>query len=350
VCIGRAGYHGRAEDSDDDQQAYRKERESRLTLSEYIPVNISVIISTYNRAESLRRTLDSLESLCVPPELSWELIVVDNNSSDPTKAIVNEFQQRNKLPIQYLFEPKQGKSHAQNLGVRLAEGEIVALTDDDCIVDHAWLSSIWQTFVSYRCTAVGGRILPTWFVKKPDWLDEAGPLKLAGPIVRFDLGNDTKVITTSPFGANMAFRRAIFDKYGYFKTDLGPNAAGAIRVGGGGDDTEFCRRLLSHGEKIVYCAEALVYHPVEKERIRKNYFYLWYFNYGRVVIKTGMAPAEARCYFGVPRYLVRMLAVRASKWLFSLNPKKRFYYRVETYETVGQIVQAFLEARTRGEN
>ena len=148
----------------------------------------------------------------------------------------------------------------------------------------------------------------------------------------------------------MAFRRAIFDKYGYFKTDLGPNAAGAIRVGGGGDDTEFCRRLLSHGEKIVYCAEALVYHPVEKERIRKNYFYLWYFNYGRVVIKTGMAPAEARCYFGVPRYLVRMLAVRASKWLFSLNPKKRFYYRVETYETVGQIVQAFLEARTRGEN
>src|SRR5262249_53990563 len=155
---------------------------------------------------------------------------------------------------------------------------------------------------------------------------------------------------TSPFGANLSFRRAVFDKYGYFKTDLGPNASGQIRLGGGGEDTEFCRRLMSNGEIIVYCAEAVVYHPVEKERISKSYFFLWYFNYGKVLIKTGTTPEDARSYLGVPRYLARMFIHHASKWLFSLNARKRFYYRAGTYQIAGEIVQAFRQTRTRVEN
>jgi glycosyltransferase involved in cell wall biosynthesis len=313
-------------------------------------MDISVIICTYNRAESLVKTLDSLEQLSVPPDLSWELIIVNNNSSDGTKTVVEEFQQRNKLPIRYLFQAKQGKSHAQNLGVQSSKGEIVAITDDDCIVHNGWLSSIWKAFASYPCAVVGGRILPTWSVQKPDWFDADGPFKLGGPIVSFDHGNENKIITTSPFGANLSFRRAVFDKYGYFKTDLGPNASGVIRLGGGGEDTEFCRRLLSSGEKIVYCAEALVYHPVEKERISKRYFCFWYFNYGKVLIKTSSTPEDVRSYWGVPRYLAGMLVRRASKWLFSFNARKRFYYRAQTYQIAGEIVQAFRQARTRVEN
>ena len=105
-------------------------------------MDISVIICTYNRAESLPKTFQTLAAMDVPPGLSWELIVVNNNSSDSTEAVVAGFQAKAQFPVKYLFQGRQGKSHALNAGIQAAEGEFVAFTDDDCIVHKHWLKSL----------------------------------------------------------------------------------------------------------------------------------------------------------------------------------------------------------------
>jgi glucosyl-dolichyl phosphate glucuronosyltransferase len=303
-------------------------------------MDISVVICTYNRAESLRTTLRSLEAMIIPPALSWELIVIDNNSTDATKSVVDEFRRNSNLPVRYHFEPEQGLSHARNAGVRAAHGEIIAFTDDDCLVDKEWLQAIYSTFALYNCAAVGGRIRPLWSVERPGWLAESGPLRLSGPTVSFDHGDETRLITTSPFGANMSFRKTVFGRYGWFDGRLGPAGPGQVRIGGGRDDTEFCRRLLRAGERIAYSAEAVVFHPVEPERAHKTYFQSWYFNYGKSLVMTSGIPKNAICYLGVPRFLFKMLLIKVWKWLIAFDPVKRFYCKVEAYEILGQISES----------
>ncbi len=109
-------------------------------------MKISVIICTYNRCESLARTLKSFTKISVPEGSLWELVLVDNNSKDKTKLFVEEFKKNYRLNIEYIFEEKPGKSHALNHGIKQAKGEIIAFTDDDVIVDRDWLLNIQKAF------------------------------------------------------------------------------------------------------------------------------------------------------------------------------------------------------------
>ena len=120
---------------------------------------ISVIIATYNRSESLRQALKSFEDMSVPPDLSWELIVVDNNSNDETKEVCSQLMGKRTLPLRYIFEKRQGKSFALNTAIRTANGNILAFTDDDCIVDPHWLTAIANEFESdASISGIGGRV------------------------------------------------------------------------------------------------------------------------------------------------------------------------------------------------
>ena len=98
-------------------------------------MDISIIICTYNRSESLKRTLQSLKEMSVSDDIEWELLIVDNNSTDNTREAVNDFTKTSGLNCRYVFESKQGLSNARNRGVKEACGEIIAFTDDDVIVD-----------------------------------------------------------------------------------------------------------------------------------------------------------------------------------------------------------------------
>jgi glycosyltransferase involved in cell wall biosynthesis len=303
---------------------------------------ISVIICTCDRDSSLRLTLDSLAQMAVPPDIPWELIVVDNNSRDRTRDLVEELTRSSRLDIRYVFEPRQGKSYALNTGIAEANGEIIALTDDDVIVDRQWLREVKKAFDEFDCLGVAGKVTPLWSFPKPPWLVETGPYALDwGPIVNFDLGENPCAVRGSPAGANLSFKRTVFDRYGFFRTDLGPSKGGLMR----GEDTEFFVRLTRCGETILYAPKAVVYHPVERSRSRKGYYRGWCFQIGRFEARIQRIPRDSVRYFGVPTYLFRNLFEDVLRWIFTLQSKRRFYYELKVRRLAGRIFEMCLARR-----
>jgi len=302
---------------------------------------ISVIVCTYNRSESLRKTLGSLAQLCTPGA-PWELIVVDNNSTDDTAEVAKILAAALNLNLRYVFEVNQGLSHARNAGIRAARGDIIAFTDDDATVDARWLCELQKAFDQFDCVGVAGKIVPVWTSQKPSWLELDGPQTLMkGVVCSFDLGEEPRElnISTAPFGAigaNMSFRKVAFERYGFFRSDLGRKGKTLM----GGEDTEFCTRLLRAGDRLVYAPKAVVYHPVAEERLKKRYFQSWYFNYGRYMTRVDGFAENAVLYFGVPRYLFRSLLTDFSKWLFIFDSQRRFRHKLQLCLSLGEISEA----------
>jgi glycosyltransferase involved in cell wall biosynthesis len=281
--------------------------------------------------------LKSLREMLIPADLFWELIVVDNNSSDGTKTVVEKFQNPLNAKVRYIFESQPGQSYARNAGVREAQGNIIAFTDDDTRVDPLWLLNVKNAFDQFDCMGLGGKVIPIWPCKTPPWVNVNGPYRIMNVIPSFDYGNEPIEIKTPPFGANMAFKKVAFEKYNLFRTDLGP-----IRtIPTPGDDTEFGRRLIRGGERIIYTPNAIVYHPVDKERATKKYFCLWYFRYGRSSIRIGLIPAiQVNCLW-LPALLFRGLLANFLRWTATFNSHRRFYYKLELFRVIGQITELF---------
>jgi glycosyltransferase involved in cell wall biosynthesis len=293
--------------------------------------DVSVIICTYNRGESLSATLDSLAQLKLPSGLSWELILVDNNSTDNTKKIVEVFASNSLVPLRYFHESKQGLSHARNRGIQEAAGKIIVFTDDDVTVAEDWLSQLLDVFHQRGCMAAGGKIIPVWTTPQPRWFTDQGPYSLAGAVISCQWGEEIREAPHPPFGANMAFKSEVFQKYGVFRTDLGRGKGDMM----GGEETEFFRRLINDGEKVLYTPHAVVFHPVEAKRTQKSYFKGWYYDSGRSRARLQGLPAEAKFYFGAPRYLFRQIAENALKWWSAIDPKRRFYHKLQVYYLAG---------------
>jgi len=167
-----------------------------------MPTDISVILPTYNRATSLRATLESFSRLSLPSDLKWELLVVDNNSTDGTHEVIETLAKSASFPVRYVWEKRQGRSAALNAGIAIAKGDIIAFTDDDVLLHPDWLSSLKSTFDRFDCAAVAGRVVPSWKHPKPAWLEMEGQFA----VVNFDLGDEIKEVRTPPLGANSAFR------------------------------------------------------------------------------------------------------------------------------------------------
>lgn len=300
-------------------------------------MNVSVVICTSNRSQILAVALKSLQDCVVPPNVEWEVLVVDNNSSDDTRGVCEFFAKKNPERFRYLFEAKQGKTYALNYGIQHARGEILALTDDDVTVDSLWVAQVYEMFQRYDCAAIGGRIIPVWKCRKPSWIEFDGPFRHSayGAIVNFDKGDGPCLLTATAVGANMGLRRSIVDKYGPYRTDL--NRIGDLL---GGEDTEYCRRLLHAGEQLMYAPLAIVYHPVEEYRTKRSYIQSMAFHYGRWTVRIDGVPESAKCYFGIPRYLFSIAAKFLGKWIGAFGTKRRFFYRLEFCQTLGQMVES----------
>jgi glucosyl-dolichyl phosphate glucuronosyltransferase len=286
---------------------------------------ISVIVCTYNRSHSLQVTLASLQRMQTPPDLAWELVIVDNNSSDDTEEVIRAYQRTAPFAVRYFFEGTQGHSQARNRGIVEAKGVVLAFTDDDVTVDPHWLAKLSESYDRFDCLGVGGRIVPVWSSARPAWLREDGPYALMRAIVSFDQGEDACVLKTPPFGANMSFRRSAFERYGLFRTDLGRRGAQLM----GSEDTEFGRRLLSNNERLIYNSQVIVHHPVERDRLTKGYFQRWYFEYGRALIRTGASPRSLES--------LRELAASLVRWTTAVDPQRRFYYRLVACRSLGRL-------------
>jgi glycosyltransferase involved in cell wall biosynthesis len=135
---------------------------------------ISIVIATYNRCQGLSDVLDDLLKLRTDG-ISYEVIVVDNNSNDQTKQVVAKAQTKLQDKIVYLFEPRQGKSHAMNLAIANARGNILAFTDDDIKIDPDWLVNLRECFSRYSCDGAGGRVLPSYDIHTPPSKQDLNP-------------------------------------------------------------------------------------------------------------------------------------------------------------------------------
>ena len=296
---------------------------------------ISTIICTYNRAQSLSQTLASMAEMIIPTGMQWELIVIDNNSTDSTRYVVEQFIATSPLPLKYVFEPHPGLSYARNAGIQHSQGSVIAFTDDDVRVEKHWLANLNAAFQNFDCIAIGGRIYPVWPGPMPSWFQERGPFATPKAIVYFDLGDTVCVPSSHPYGANMAFRREAFAKYGEFRVDLGRVASALM----GGEDIEFFERLRRSGESVLYIPDVVVYHPVTNDRMEKRYFESWCFNASRSSVRFEGLPERAIYYFGVPRFYFRNLLENLALYLLTLDSDRRFYYKLQIYSVAGRIVE-----------
>ena len=305
-------------------------------------MDISVIVCTYNRCKELQAVLQSCNEMLVPDNVSWEIIVVDNNSTDETNAAVATFSQDSRMRVKYVFEGRQGKSYALNTGILASLGKIIAFTDDDATVDRNWIVELMKIFEKFNCTGVGGRIVPIWPADKPKWFETKLPYSSMAAIVYFDKGDKPLRIKGTLIGANMAFKRELFEKHGLFRTDLGPTDG---NMGGGGEDSELCLRFCTEGEILMYTPSAIVYHPVEKRRATKSYFRAWAFRHGRALSRTKHVPVDAVRLLGVPRYYLQFFLDASFKWFFSVQLKKRFYHECKLWEVMGEMFELYRESK-----
>ncbi len=296
-------------------------------------MKVTVILCTYNRAPSLRKALESVARSIVPEAIDWEVLVVDNNSRDKTRETVEEFCALYPRRFRYLFEAAQGKSHALNSGIRATDAQILAFMDDDVEVDPNWIYRLTSVFSQRPWTGAGGRIRAEEGFVPPRWMDASGRYALA-PLAFFDLGPNAGETKEAPFGTNMAFRREVFEKYGDFRTDLGPQPGSEIR----NEDTEFGERLLAGGERFWYEPSALVYHSVPRERIRKSYFLRWWFDKARAEVRQEGIPKRSRMYIaGVPLFLFRSLGAWTARWMLNIDSGKRFSAKLNVWKIAGTI-------------
>jgi GT2 family glycosyltransferase len=286
----------------------------------------------------LENSLSSLQQLNVPKDLAFELIVVDNNSTDDTKRVVKTFLSESKIKIRYVFEADQGLSNSRNRGIKETERDILVFTDDDMEFDPNWLLEISNIFKKYDCICVAGKIIPKWPIGKPPWLIDDGPYQIPSFDGRFDLGNHEHEIKKPPFGGNMAFKRTAFEKYGFFRTDLGLSGNTLLS----NEETEFCSRLFAAGEKIVYSPHAKVYHLLGKSHGRKSYYLNRIFNYGKSNIRMKYESKKVVNDISI-LYLMKKLyriAEIAVKWLFTIDTGIRFNRKLVLYRRIGELAES----------
>ena len=284
-------------------------------------MEFSIIIPTYNRADELRETIRSIAKLNVIGD--WELIVVDNKSTDHTRAVVEDERPEFPAPLHYIFEGEQGRYAALNTGIRAARGKIIATTDDDARVEPDWLTNAAAGLDALGCDYVGGKVLPIWKGTRPEWLPHR-PGPHWAVLALQDHGSRSLEFGVNgipwPLGINTATRREAFDRTDLFDNRLG-RKAGTLRNQA---QREWHLRARAAGLRGFYVPDMVVHHVVEAERMQKQYFRRWYYWHGisRAILfaKLGVdmdAPDRSTLDFskvpqiaGVPRYMYRNLLTR----------------------------------------
>src|SRR5579883_3112067 len=207
-------------------------------------MRLDVLIATHNRAELLARALESLLRAEVPHDLDVLVTVIDNNSTDETARVVESFVPRFEGKLNYLFEPRQGKSHALNSGIAATSGELIGMIDDDEEIEAHWYQTIQQAFTDDSIDFIGGPYLPRWGAPPPAWLPMSCCAVIGwieGGDATLEYGKDYEGIL---MGGNAVIRRRMFERVGLYNTALGPNAATGTQTG---DDEDMYRRLRAAG-------------------------------------------------------------------------------------------------------
>lgn len=210
--------------------------------------SVSVMIPTFNRKNVLVEALLSLNKVDYPRN-QFEVIVVNDGSWDETKEAVKSIRKKLNYHFQFFNEKRKGISHAKNMAIKKSRGEIIISTDDDCLFEKTWLKKLIKPFSDPRIGAVGG---PDRAIKNENVLAKSidfafssfiGSGGIHGRFLKVKLGH------VYPPGCNMAFRREVVQKIGYFDESLAP-----------GEDTDYNHRIEKAGFKLSHIPSAFVWH------------------------------------------------------------------------------------------
>lgn len=315
-----------------DLMQWNKGMEAMLTtvLPAKLParVPVSVVICTRNRASMLRRCLAMLQTICCQPE---EVVVVDNSPADnSSRQVVAEFP-----AVKYILESRPGLDFARNTGIQMATAPLIAFLDDDVVVHPWWVYRIWEAFQEPEVAAITGLVIASELQTEAQQIFER--------YWSFNRGYTTKIYDADYLkanmrqgppvweigaGANMAFRKSVFQETGYFDERLDVGAAGC------NGDSEMWFRVLHHGFKIRYTPLAVVHHEHRKEMqgLKKQIFY-----YMRGFAAAALLQQEQEPAAGYKKHLTQALPLYYARLIKRGFPSYKMRYR-----TLGAEMQGVL--------
>jgi glycosyltransferase involved in cell wall biosynthesis len=271
--------------------------------------DVSVVLTTYNRARVLSSAIEGLLDQDLTPT-RYEIIIVDNNSTDDTRQVVESFRSRADN-VRYLFEARQGISFGRNAGVRAARAPLIAFTDDDVRVARDWIRTIVSVLESHpEVVGVGGKVLPDWSGPWPTWLTR----EHWSPLALVDHGETPFYVTASRrvclITANAAYRREVFDRFGLFSLDVQ-----------GVEDHELLLRVWRAGEQGLYWPWLTATALIDPDRMRRRYHRRWHRRHGRFLARMHDEEFERTRmgrFLGVPAHIYRRLAAHLGGWIAAL--------------------------------
>lgn len=294
---------------------------------------VSAIICTHNRDRYLALAIDSLLKQDFP---NFEIIVVDNASTDRTRAVVEA--RLGDSRVKYVYEAITGLSVARNTGAKVAQSEILAYLDDDAIASPHWLSSLHEAYEKNEKLAIaGGKVTLLWVdgMTAPNWLSEG----LAGNLGAYDLGNSIVPITQpglTPRGLNYSIRRKFLEQIGGFDPNLGRVGKNLLS----NEELHMTHLALQSGWQVAYIPDALVAHHVAPERVKRRWF-----------LDRGWWQGISECYreqiageAGVGQFRrggERLLRGVYKSIKFVSDPSQRFENLVYSYGQIGYLIKAF---------
>lgn len=230
---------------------------------------VTVVVSTYNRAHLLPTALRALAQQVAP--VPYEVVVVDNNSTDSTRQAVESCREWFDGCLRYEFEPRQGLSYARNAGIRTARSPLIAFTDDDVQVTPRWVARMHQVSCEYPdIDCFGGKVLPRWRSAPPSWLDR----RHWSPLALTDHGDEPFMVSAERpqclIGANLVIRRRAFERAGLFAPDFHR-----------AQDHEWLLRFWRAGLRGLYEPGLVVCADIDPERMTRRYHRRWHLQHGR---------------------------------------------------------------------
>lgn len=229
-------------------------------------MKVSIVVCTYNRDKYILTCLEHIEKQ-TQKKSDFELVIINNNSSDNTDEICRNFIENNReLKTQYYIEKNAGLSYARNKGIELAKGDFICFIDDDGFMLPNYIENLIKHIDSIpELTAFGGKILPKYESQEPKWMT-----KWLYPLVSIiDKGDTTSFFKnkTYPIGANMGIKKSVFEKIGNFNIHLGRKGSNLI----GGEEKDFFYRLKEIGKNIHYFPNTVIYHIIPDNRTTKEF-------------------------------------------------------------------------------
>ena len=307
------------------------------------PVDLTVLVCTFNRCDDLREMLETALAQETDDAFSYDVLVVDNNSTDSTRAMVEQLIARGHANLRYLFEGEQGKSRALNSGLREVRGWIYTIADDDFILPRDWLKQIVAAFRSHPDVAfVSGKVLPLWQGHVPPWLTETH----WSAVALADYGNEEFYADESRQVCLLAcsFRAADVEAVGGYRVGL---SVSENRIGGV-EDLELLQRLWKSGRRGLYVPRIGFLHKVQASRMTKAYHRRWHTGHGNFYAQLRDPDFEASGarLFDVPAHVYKDAAAAAAGWIKRVlagAPDAAF-----EYETRLRFFAGFFQERRRG--